>query len=166
MGSFDQRSRNRPNRRRRCLSKCAVVIVALALTSFAERADCQKVDDLDAVWNIIGRQVTAWNTGSVERYMQWYLNSDSTMFTSDGEVTRGYKRVLERYKREYSDPQKMGRLELSDLNLEKLSPTVVLATGSWKLVRKQDIPSGRFTLVFEKKTEGWRITHDHTSSAK
>ncbi len=167
MESFDRRNRTRLSLRPRCPSRVsAVALVVLALGVWGERACAQAIDDLDAVRNIIGRQVTAWNTGSIERFMQWYWNSDSTTFTSDGEITRGYKNVLERYKRDYADPDQMGRFELSDLNVEKLAPAVVLATGNWKLVRAHESQRGRFTLVFEKKPAGWRITHDHTSSAR
>jgi hypothetical protein len=36
--------------------------------------------------------------------------------------------------------------------------------GRWKLVTSKETFSGLFTLVCEKKAEGWRIIHDHTSS--
>ena len=38
--------------------------------------------------------------------------------------------------------------------------------GRWKLVREDDEPHGLFTLVMRRFDEGWRIVHDHTSSAK
>ncbi len=165
MGSFGRRSRHSPHRQ--CLNRLlAVALGALCLTTVPERSPCQDRDNLKAVRDVIARQVAAWNSGSVEGYMQGYWDSDSTMFTSDGEITRGYERVLARYKKAYASRAEMGTLELSDVNVELLSPAVALATGVWKLVRKPDNPWGRFTLVFEKKPEGWRITHDHTSSAK
>jgi beta-aspartyl-peptidase (threonine type) len=40
-----------------------------------------------------------------------------------------------------------------------------MAVGRWRLKRNKDQPHGRFTLLFRKLPEGWRIVHDHTSSA-
>lgn len=77
----------------------------------------------------------------------------------------GFRKVLARYKKNYSNREKMGTLEFRDLALQPLSPTIIVATGIWQLKRKQDNPWGRFTLIFERKPEGWRITHDHTSEA-
>jgi ketosteroid isomerase-like protein len=37
--------------------------------------------------------------------------------------------------------------------------------GRWQLTRAADTPHGRFTLIFRRTPQGWRIVHDHTSSA-
>jgi len=38
--------------------------------------------------------------------------------------------------------------------------------GRWRLERAKDRPHGRFTLIFKRLPEGWRIVHDHTSAAR
>jgi ketosteroid isomerase-like protein len=111
-------------------------------------------------------QIKAWNDGSVDGYMNGYWNSDSTTFVSGGTVTRGYRDVLARYKKGYDTKAKMGKLEFSHLVIRPIKADVAIAMGAWKLTRSGDTPGGRFTLIFEKKTEGWRIVYDHTSSAK
>jgi ketosteroid isomerase-like protein len=35
--------------------------------------------------------------------------------------------------------------------------------GKWALAREKDNPKGRFTLIFRKFKDGWKIVHDHTS---
>jgi beta-aspartyl-peptidase (threonine type) len=97
--------------------------------------------------------------------MLGYWKSDSTVFTSGGTITRGYQEVLSRYKKRYDTPKSMGQLEFRDMVIQSLSPRIALVMGIWELHRESDKPWGRFTLVVEKKTEGWRITNDHTSSA-
>jgi beta-aspartyl-peptidase (threonine type) len=111
-------------------------------------------------------QIKAWNDGSVEGYMKGYWNSDSTTFVSGGSVTRGYRDVLARYKKVYDTREKMGTLEFSELVIRKITSNLAIATGAWQLTRSNDKPGGRFTLILEKKLEGWRIVYDHTSSAK
>ena len=44
---------------------------------------------------------------------------------------------------------------------EGVDAAVVL--GSWSLARAGDNPHGKFTLIFRKFKDGWRIVHDHTS---
>jgi ketosteroid isomerase-like protein len=98
--------------------------------------------------------------------MKGYWDSDSTTFVSGGTVTRGYRNVLARYKKTYDTREKMGTLEFSELVIRKVASDIAIATGAWQLTRSGDKPGGRFTLILEKKPEGWRIVYDHTSSAK
>jgi len=46
-----------------------------------------------------------------------------------------------------------------------LSPDAAVVLGAWRLKRGNDEPHGRFTLIFKRLPEGWRIVHDHTSAA-
>jgi len=118
-----------------------------------------------AVRKLLADQVIAWNAGDVEGFMKGYWNSDSTEFVSGGNIVRGYREVLARYKKTYDTREKMGKLEFAELQIRTISSKFVLAAGVWKLHRAKDQPWGRFTLLIEKKPEGWRIIHDHTSSA-
>ena len=118
-----------------------------------------------AIEKILLDQVAAWNAGDIHGYMKGYWNSDSTVFLSGGNLTRGYSGVLSRYKKTYNTRDKMGNLEFAELQVRMITPTFGVATGIWRLHRANDQPWGRFTLLVEKKPEGWRIVHDHTSSA-
>ena len=119
-----------------------------------------------SVRKVLADQVNAWNAGDIDGYMRGYWNSDSTEFVSGGNLTRGYANVLARYKKTYDTRDKMGTLEFSDLSVRVMSTSFVVATGVWRLLRVQDRPWGRFTLIVQKKPGGWRIIHDHTSIAK
>jgi ketosteroid isomerase-like protein len=59
----------------------------------------------------------------------------------------------------------MGELTFSDLEVTVLSKDSAVVLGRWLLKRSKDEPHGRFTLIFKKTKQGWRIIHDHTSSA-
>lgn len=122
--------------------------------------------DSERIKNVLADQVEAWNRGDIEGYMRGYWNSDSTAFNSGGHLTKGYKQVMERYRKNYSSEELMGKLEFSDLNIRMLSQTSAVVMGEWRLRRSKDSPWGRFTLIVEKKGEEWKITHDHTSSAE
>jgi ketosteroid isomerase-like protein len=51
------------------------------------------------------------------------------------------------------------------LEIKRLGVDSAVALGRWKLKRAKDQPQGRFTLIFRKTADGWRIVHDHTSAA-
>ena len=117
------------------------------------------------IYHVIGAQQTAWNRGDIDAFMEGYARSDSTTFVSEDKVTRGWQTVRDRYKKKYSDRAKMGTLKFSNLEITPLGADSAVALGGWKLKRAKDQPHGRFTLIFRKTADGWRIVHDHTSAA-
>lgn len=110
-------------------------------------------------------QQNAWNAGDIPGYMQGYLKSDSLRFASGGNVSYGWETTLERYEKGYPDKETMGELRFSDIKIEFVSKDAALVFGKWELERESDRPWGLFTLLFKKTNDGWRIVHDHTSSA-
>jgi ketosteroid isomerase-like protein len=125
----------------------------------------QKEDrNVAAVRAVIETQAAAWNRGDIEGYMAGYAKEESTTFVSGDTITRGWQTVFERYKSRYDTRAKMGTLDFSELEIKPLSEFYMMATGRWQLTRDADTPHGRFTLIFRRTIEGWRIVHDHTSS--
>ncbi len=114
---------------------------------------------------VIQAQQEAWNRGDIDGFMNGYARSKSTIFVSEDTVTRGWQTVRDRYKKKYSDREKMGTLKFSTLEIKPLGADSAVALGRWKLKRTKDQPHGRFTLIFRKTADGWRIVHDHTSAA-
>lgn len=125
----------------------------------------EKDENLKAVRDVIERQQAAWNSGDIEGFMDGYAREETTTFISGDNVTRGWQTVLDRYRKNYDSRAKMGTLTFSELELKPLSPFYILASGRWQLAREGDAPRGRFTLIFRRTIAGWRIVHDHTSSA-
>jgi ketosteroid isomerase-like protein len=118
-----------------------------------------------AIRAVIEAQAAAWNRGDVADYMDGYDRSPNTEFVSGDSITRGWQQVLDRYKQRYDSREKMGTLTFSDLEITVLSDDAALVLGRWHLKRATDEPHGTFTLLFRKTKAGWRIVHDHTSSA-
>ena len=138
--------------------------VILAATVFGASA-AAAADPTAEICEILHAQQRAWNRGDIDGFMNGYARSRSTIFVSEDTVTRGWQTVRNRYKKKYSDREKMGTLTFSDLEITPLGPSAAIVIGRWQLKRKIDKPHGRFTLVFRHLTEGWRIVHDHTSAA-
>jgi ketosteroid isomerase-like protein len=118
-----------------------------------------------AIRAVLDAQAAAWNRGDVEGYMDGYDRSPKTEFVGGDSITRGWQEVLDRYKQKYDTREKMGTLTFSDLEINMLSGDAALVLGRWRLKRANDEPHGTFTLLFRKTKAGWRIVHDHSSSA-
>ena len=131
-------------------------ILVLATSVFAQD------DAAKGIRKVMDDQAAAWNRGDLEAFMKGYWNSEKLVFVGS-EVTRGWQPTLDRYKRTYGTREKMGTLTFSDLEVTLLSNDAAVVLGSWSLARATDNPHGKFTLVFRKFKEGWRIVMDHTS---
>jgi len=114
---------------------------------------------------VLEAQRDAWNRGDVEGYMDGYARSPDTVFVSGDNVSRGWQTVLDRYKKNYNSREKMGTLTFADLEITPVGSDAAIVLGRWHLKRANDEPHGRFTLILRRTKQGWRIVHDHTSSA-
>lgn len=121
--------------------------------------------DEDSILSVLGAQVEAWNEGSIRGFMDGYARTDTLRFASGGTVRRGWQAALDGYERGYPDRAAMGTLRFDSLDVLGIAPDWAVVFGRWHLQREADAPSGLFTLVLNKRPEGWRIVHDHTSSA-
>ena len=140
-----------------------------ALGSITDRETPISTSAIDIEMNVravIKVQEAAWNRGDIDGYMNGYARSGKTIFVSGDKVTRGWQTVRDRYKKKYNTREKMGALTLSELEVTPLSGEAALVLGRWSLKRKADNPHGRFTLLFRRTPEGWRIVLDHTSAAE
>jgi ketosteroid isomerase-like protein len=121
------------------------------------------IEDDAAIHAVLSGQVAAWNRGDIDGFMNGYARSDATEFISGDKLTRGWQTVRNRYKKKYDSREKMGTLDFSELKVTRLSSDAAMVIGRWRLIRKSDKPHGRFTLLFRRTPQGWRIVHDHTS---
>ena len=118
-----------------------------------------------AVAAVLEAQREAWNRGDIAGYMDGYARSEQTVFVSGDNVTRGWQTVLDRYQKKYDSREKMGTLTFSDLEITAVGNDTAIVLGRWHLQRAADEPHGRFTLILRRTKHGWKIVHDHTSSA-
>jgi ketosteroid isomerase-like protein len=136
---------------------CSLILIGLVASVGMSQSNAET-----AIRKEMADQAAAWNRGDIETFMQGYWNSEKLTFVSS-QVTRGWQPTLERYKKVYDTREKMGTLTFSDLEINVLSKDAATVLGSWSLARANDNPHGKFTLIFRKFKDGWKIVHDHTS---
>jgi uncharacterized protein (TIGR02246 family) len=142
----------------RCIPMTFIIVVALGTAGGSKSSDPGT-----AIRAVLDAQMTAWNQGDINAFMDGYWKSDSTAFVDSSGILRGWQAVLDRYHKSYPNRQAMGTLTFSHLEITVLSPAAALVMGHWQLERELGKPGGVFTLVFRKFPEGWRIINDHTS---
>jgi ketosteroid isomerase-like protein len=145
-------------------------LVTLAASAYPDRVSINqsgmKNEQIEGpIRAVLEEQVKAWNRGDLEGFMKGYLKSNDITFVSGDTVTRGWQTVLDRYKKNYSSREKMGTLAFSELEIKPIGADDAMVIGRFQLTRAGDTPSGRFTLIFHRTPDGWRIAHDHTSTA-
>ena len=155
---------------RNSLKFAAAVLVVGAITFLAQAASSAQSNKSEttseaAIRAVLDAQRDAWNRGNIEGYMDGYDRSPNTEFVGGDNISRGWQTVLDRYKKNYNSREKMGMLTFSDLEITMLSKDAALVLGRWRLKRANDEPHGTFTLLFRKTKTGWKIVHDHSSSA-
>jgi ketosteroid isomerase-like protein len=139
----------------------ACFFLAAASVGFAQssRDDKIKAD----IRREMDEQVAAWNQGDIDGFMKGYWNSPLMTFVSGDNVRRGWQETLDSYKRNYNTREKMGVLTFSELEIEVFSKDSAKVLGRWKVAHEPKDSQGRFTLIFRKFKDGWKIVHDHTS---
>ena len=141
--------------------KLASPVFLLILLTISVAAQDNK--QAGAIRKVMEDQTAAWNRGDIDGFMGGYWRSEKLVFVSGDKVTRGWQQTLDNYKKSYDSRAKMGTLTFSDLEINVLSKDAAVVLGSWWLKREKDDPKGKFTLLFRKFKDGWRVVMDHTS---
>jgi len=153
---------------RNSLSAAFLIVSFMPLSASAQtsaKTHKLKARSIAAIHAVLDAQRDDWNRGDIKGYMAGYARSADTVFISGDNLTRGWQTVLDRYQKNYDSREKMGTLTFSDLEITLLGNDAAIALGRWHLKRATDEPHGRFTLILRRTKQGWRIVHDHTSSA-
>ena len=125
----------------------------------------QPIDE-SAIIDVIQTQEVAWNRGDLAGYMAGYANTPTLVFTSGAKVRRGWQDAFDHYKARYgTDPRSMGKLTFEITQVDPVGADGAVVLGTWRLTQGDNPASGVFSLVLERRPEGWRIIHDHTSLA-
>jgi ketosteroid isomerase-like protein len=148
------------------LARAIAITACVLMATNVSAAPAQNANAVAEIPSVLHAQQNAWNRGDINGFMNGYARSASTVFISEDSIRRGWETVRARYTQKYSDRRKMGTLSFSDIEFNLLSPDVAVVLGRWRLERAKDRPHGRFTLIFKRLPEGWRIVHDHTSAVR
>jgi uncharacterized protein (TIGR02246 family) len=106
-----------------------------------------------------------WNRGDLDAFLLPYAE-DATFVGSRG-LLRGKPAIREQYVSSYFGAGRVrGTLSFRDIEVRMLGPRSALAVGRYVVTERgpgQADATGLFSLALERRAEGWRIIHDHSS---
>jgi beta-aspartyl-peptidase (threonine type) len=141
-----------------------VLAACAACAARAPRVARFEPSDRAAIAAVLGDQIAAWNRGDLAGYMDGYARSPALVFTSGGNVRHGWQDAFDHYQARYAtDPRAMGTLGFAIDSIDPVGADGAVVLGRWDLTGTAHPGRGVFTLVLERRPEGWRIIHDHTS---
>ena len=143
----------------------SAIFVFISINTIVFSQQKLKVKDSLAIIDILNKQEKDWNRGDIDEFMKGYLKSDKLVFSGSSGPIYGWKATLDRYKKTYSDKEKMGKLKFEILNVIALSPKVIQLQGKFNLTRSIGDAFGYFTLNWIKVKNRWYIISDHTSGS-
>lgn len=111
---------------------------------------------------VMERQVESWNADDLDGYMEGYWRSDSLSFHGGSRRIRGWNALRDMYASVYSG-ERRGTLEFTEVAVSVPCDDTAWVTGRWSVDLPDTVRSGRFTLIFRRTGDGWRIVHDHSS---
>ena len=103
-----------------------------------------------------------WNANDLAGHVAMYADS-ATFMTGRGPLA-GRDRIADILRRNFwVDGKATQRLEFRDLVVRPLGPDNALVTGQFTLTGgSKPAASGRFSTVWQRTAQGWRMIHDHS----
>ncbi|HET6552038.1 MAG TPA: DUF4440 domain-containing protein [Dyella sp.] len=153
------------------VSRLAVWMLMVVMLAGVAPLACAATDDAAAIRQVMADQQDAWNRGDIDSFMQPYKDAPDTTFIGS-KIRKGYRPILENYKKNYASKEQMGTLSYSDIDVRLLPcadgrATYAMVTGRFHLDRtvhgsaaKDD---GVYSLLWERTPGGWKIVLDHSS---
>src|SRR5581483_5175027 len=97
----------------------AWILLMCGLAGAQSTTHAQAGSDEARIRAIITAQVEAWNRADIPAFMQAYEQSPEKTFIG-ANIGKGYEKILERYQRNYTNREQMGKLTFNDLEVRVL----------------------------------------------
>ncbi len=111
------------------------------------------------------RAAADWNQGDLDGFLSDYAPESTTTFIDGRRARRGIDFIRKNYAPRFEPGARRDSLHFEEIEARPLGPTFALVTARFILERGGNLTaSGPFTLILERRREGWRILHDHSSS--
>jgi ketosteroid isomerase-like protein len=111
------------------------------------------------------RSAHDWNRGDLEGFLSDYAAESTTTFIDGRRARHGIDFIRSNYAPRFAPGARRDSLHFEEVEVRPLSPTLALVTARFILQRAgSTTASGPFTLLMERRPQGWKILHDHSSS--
>jgi uncharacterized protein (TIGR02246 family) len=113
---------------------------------------------------LLQQSARGWNAGDLDGFLITYARDSATTFLTVNGLTRGFDAIRSRYAARFEPGASRDSLAFADVDVRALTPDWALVTARYVLERGDSVTAtGPFTVVMQRRVEGWRMIHDHTS---
>jgi beta-aspartyl-peptidase (threonine type) len=138
--------------------------LALAITGCAPATSPPADDPAPEIHALLEQSARAWNAGDLDGFLVTYARDSATTFLTVRGLTHGFGAIRDRYAPRFEPGVPRDSLRFTDIELRMLGPDHVLNTARYVLTRRDSVTAeGPFTVIWERRPEGWRMIHDHSS---
>ncbi len=144
---------------------------------------------LDDVNLVLDDQLSGWNAGNIDQFMEGYVKDSSVRFITNKKIKTSWQEITDSYKKGYPNKEAMGKLTFHRDEIRWVNEAAYIAQviGRWEVIQKHkleqanpnlgsrdfssivnrnapthDTLSGRFSLIFVGTQHGPKIQIDHT----
>jgi ketosteroid isomerase-like protein len=135
------------------------VVMAISGCSISKK---QATPPTAEITSLMHQSATDWNNANLDAFMALYDSAATFMFTTG---PAGVDKMKANYERGFfKDGKPLQQLRFEDLFVRSLGEDHALLTGKFVL-SGNNLPDrkGIYTLVFVRRSSGWKILHDHSS---
>ena len=141
------------------------ILLLISIVVLAGCASTKTAVIADPSQTLVGLMNTSaddWNRGDLDKFMSVY-DSEATFMTGTGPV--GIVATRENYQKVFFKGDKpIQNLRFEEMVVRPLGNDHALLTGKFVLYGNGMADRmGRYTLVFVKRSTGWKMLHDHSS---
>lgn len=142
----------------RCLF---LLTAALAACTPVPASPADPTPDLE---RLLRESARAWNAGDLDGFLITYARDSATTFVTTRGPIYGFEEIRGRYAARFEPGAERDSLTFTDHTVRMLGSDFVLSTARYVLMRGDSVTAtGPFTVIWERRPEGWRMIHDHTS---
>jgi len=142
-------------------TRLILLTAALAACAAPAPAPPDPTPELEA---LLDQSARAWNAGDLDGFLVTYARDSATTFVTTRGPVYGFETIRGRYAARFEPGAERDSLHFTDFTVRMLGTDYVLSTARYVLMRGDSVTAtGPFTVIWERRPEGWRMIHDHTS---
>jgi uncharacterized protein (TIGR02246 family) len=122
-------------------------------------------DDLKEINDLLVKMLDRWNAHDVEGYLAAYWRSPQLLVMLQEQQFQGWQSVYDTYKTGYTDPNAMGSVDPSRIQIKLIRSDLAMAVTWWTVSypRSKVRVVGNSTMNLQKFSDGWKIVLLHSS---
>lgn len=143
------------------MRRCSLIVGLLAACARGPQPTPDPTTELERLMLLSAR---AWNAGDLDGFLVTYARDSATTFVTSRGPIYGFEVIRGRYAGRFAPGAERDSLTFADFTVRMLGSDYVLSTARYVLTRGDSVTAtGPFTVIWERRPEGWRMIHDHTS---